>query len=50
MTGEFIPEGIAQFIVEKIDSVAELEALVLLRNNPKDEWSARALASRALHQ
>lgn len=46
MSGEFIPDAIAQFILEKIDSVAQLEALVLLRDNPKENWSAQALANR----
>jgi hypothetical protein len=30
MSGQFIPDDIAQFIPEKIDSVAQLEALLLL--------------------
>lgn len=32
MSGEFILDDIAQFILEKIDSVAQLETLVLLRD------------------
>ena len=30
MSGQFIPDDRAQFILEKIDSVAQLEALLLL--------------------
>jgi len=29
-----IPEDVAQFIIEKIDSVAQMGALLLLRENP----------------
>jgi hypothetical protein len=36
MSSEFIPEEIAQFILEKIDSVVQLEALLLLRDYPKE--------------
>jgi hypothetical protein len=46
MTREFIPDDIAQFIVEKIDSVAQLEALLLLRSCPEEKWSVRALSRR----
>ena len=46
MSSEFIPVDIAQFIIEKIDSVAQLEALLLLRNSPGEQWSVQALARR----
>jgi len=46
MGGEFIPEQVAQFIVEKIDSVAELEALLLLRSSPEQRWTVETLARR----
>jgi hypothetical protein len=46
MSGESIPDQIAQFIVEKIDSVAQLEALLLLRGEPENRWSVQALARR----
>lgn len=46
MADEIIPEDIARFILEKIDSVAQLEALLLLRNNPETAWSVRSLAAR----
>ena len=46
MSGAFIPDGIARFILEKVDSVAQLEALLLLHNNSEKQWSVRALAAR----
>ena len=33
-------------ILEKIESVAQLEALLLLRNTPDTDWSVQALAAR----
>jgi hypothetical protein len=41
-----IPDDIAQFIIEKIDSVAQLEALLLLRNSAEEPWTVEALARR----
>jgi hypothetical protein len=46
MSDSVIPDDIAQFILEKIDSVAQLEALLLLRNDATEKWSAQALAKR----
>ena len=46
MADRIIPEDIAQFIVEKVESVAHLEALLLLRNYPETGWSVPALAAR----
>jgi hypothetical protein len=46
MAGSFIPEDIAQFIIDNIESVAQLEALLLLRSNPEKGWSVRDLAAR----
>lgn len=37
MTAEFIPDDIAEFIIEKIDSVGQLEALLLLRSSPEEK-------------
>jgi hypothetical protein len=42
----FIPEDIALFLAERIDSVAELEALLILRQEPESTWHAGSLASR----
>jgi hypothetical protein len=46
MSGEFILDDIAQFILGKIDSVVQLEVLLLLRSEPEDRWSVQALAGR----
>lgn len=46
MNGQFIPDHIAQFIIEKIHSVAQLEALLLLRSSAQEQWTIQALASR----
>ena len=37
MNQKFIPGDVAQFVTDKIDSGAELEALLLLRNAPDRE-------------
>jgi hypothetical protein len=41
-----IPEDVAQFITNQIDSIAQLEALLLLRREPHGIWSASTLAER----
>ena len=47
MAGEAeIPEDIRQLIVDSIDSVAHLEAILLLRGDPAEEWSAETVAKR----
>jgi hypothetical protein len=46
MSDNFIPDDVAQFILDKIDSVAQMEALLLLRSDPREEWSLEALAKR----
>lgn len=46
MSAELIPCDIARFIIEKIDSVAQLEALLLLCRSPGERWSVRAVAGR----
>src|SRR5687767_11294496 len=46
MSDKIFPEDIEQFILEKIDSVAEMEALLLLRDNAETLWSVVNLAKR----
>jgi len=46
MPDDLIPEAIKQFLIENIDSIAELEGLLLLRSNPNELWSSNALAQR----
>lgn len=46
MTNEPIPADLRDFILRFIDSVAHLEALLLLRANSGRSWSAPAVAAR----
>jgi len=46
MADDLIPADVSQFILEKIDSVAELEGLLLLSRNPDNSWSVDDLAQR----
>lgn len=46
MADDLIPDDVRQFIVDKIDSIAELEGLLLLSGNPETEWDDEALAQR----
>lgn len=46
MTVDVIPGDVQQFILQHIDSIAQLEGLLLLRNDRSVEWSARAVADR----
>jgi hypothetical protein len=41
-----IPDDVSQFILDHIDSIAQLEALLLLRRDPTEKWSAATLAQR----
>ena len=46
MTDEIVPPDIKDFILAHIDSIADLEAMLLLRANPARPWDATALAQR----
>ena len=46
MFEESIPDDITQFILADIDSVALLEALLLLRANAHESWTVQAVAQR----
>jgi hypothetical protein len=46
MSANFIPDDVAQFILDTIDSVAQMEALLLLRSDPREEWNLQNLAKR----
>ncbi len=46
MSYKVIPDDLEKFILDTIDSVAEMEALLLLRANPETEWNAEGLAER----
>jgi hypothetical protein len=41
-----IPENVQAFIVQSIDSIAQLEALLLLRSDSAQSWSAASIAHR----
>jgi hypothetical protein len=46
VTPHVIPADVVQFITERIGCVAELEAVLILRQNPEMKWSSQTLASR----
>ena len=46
MTEEGVPADVRDFLLACIDSVAELEALLLLRESPGQDWDAAMLARR----
>jgi hypothetical protein len=46
MTEDPIPNDIRQFILRSIDSIAQLEALLLLRASPQQSWGIHAIARR----
>jgi hypothetical protein len=41
-----IPQDVSDFIQRHIDSVAQLEALLLLRRSPDERWDAGKMARR----
>jgi hypothetical protein len=41
-----IPEAVRRLIIERIDSVSELEALLLLREEPTRSWTAEEAGQR----
>lgn len=43
---EPLPETVQKLILERIESVAQLEALLLMRRNPEHGWTARELAGQ----
>jgi hypothetical protein len=46
LAGDLIPEDLRDFILRHIDSIAQLEALLLLRRNPREAWTAEMAARR----
>jgi hypothetical protein len=46
MTDDLIPDDIRQFIIVGIDSVAHLEALLLLRTGAHEHWGIPVVAKR----
>lgn len=45
-TTDIIPEDVREFILRNISCVAQVEALLLLRADPKTEWDAGAVFRR----
>lgn len=41
-----IPDDVRRFILMSIDSVAQMEALLLLREKPQEEWDTAIIAKR----
>lgn len=41
-----VPQELASFIQRNIDSIADLEALLILREQPGTPWGASAIAAR----
>jgi hypothetical protein len=46
MTRKSLPDDLTRFVLTSIPSVPLLEAMLLLRNEPADEWDAKRLAKR----
>jgi hypothetical protein len=46
MPGDLIPADVRQFILKRIDSIAQLEALLLLSGHPHVAWTAETVARR----
>ena len=46
MSSPNVPEPARRLIREAIDSIAELEALLLLRETPMERWSVEAASAR----
>jgi hypothetical protein len=46
MDSNVIPSDIERFLLKHIDSIAQLEALLLLRSDPQSSWGTEALAKR----
>ncbi|HEX4269780.1 MAG TPA: hypothetical protein VHZ32_00265 [Rhizomicrobium sp.] len=46
MANDFIPDDVRDFIVDHLGSVAQLEALLLLRRHGEESWTPATLAER----
>ena len=46
MSGDLIPADVRQFILKRIDSIAQLEALLLLSGHAHMAWTAETLSRR----
>ena len=46
MADQYISDEVRNFILKYIDSVAQIEALLLIRGNPQEMWDVPRLATR----
>ena len=46
MTDPYVPDAVREFVIKRIDSIAQIEALLLIRSNPQAAWSAAQIAAR----
>jgi hypothetical protein len=46
VANDLIPEDVEQFILDNIDSVAQLEGLLLLRSSPEAQWYVESVSTR----
>ena len=46
MADELVPDDVREFILQYIDSITELEALLLLRANPDERWDLAGTTGR----
>jgi hypothetical protein len=46
MEHSVIPQEVARFILDRIDSIAQLEAVLLLRQSPDTWWGSKQVADR----
>jgi hypothetical protein len=43
---DVVPQQVRQFVLERIDSIAQLEALLMMRNAPDSWWPSSVMAER----
>jgi hypothetical protein len=46
MAGDLIPPDLQSFILRHFDSITQLEALLLLRANPRSDWTVPNITAR----
>lgn len=46
MVDQYVSDELRSFILKRIDSVAQIEALLLIRSGAEAQWSAQRLAKR----
>ena len=46
MPDPYVPDVVREFIIKRIDSIAQIEALLLIRSSSQMEWSAAQIAAR----